>query len=458
MLECFYPYEYADSVFSIDYKKLYDQGFRGILFDIDNTLVHHGDDSTPEIDSLFSRIQSTGLKTILISNNDEARVKRFIKNIDTLYICDADKPNTAAYLKAVKMLDIRKKEALVIGDQMFIDILGANKSGLASILVKFIKLESETKIGKRRYLEYLVLEIWKHNKKYRNRLGDIYIEKAEENMPKRKQKKLFCEICPATYAISEAKEKCKRYIQDFLSKEKFAKTKIKKRLPNVVSSYSSELIKKGKGIDPKLQINKAINIKLASSKINGIIIHPGEVFSFWRTVGEGSKREGYRVGRVISGGKLVAGLGGGLCNLANTIHLLILHSPLEVVEFHSHSDALAPDHGERVPFSSGTSVSYNYIDYRFKNNTDQDVQLLVWCRDGKLWAELRSERQFPQYYEIFEEDHHFHKEGNKYYRISKIYRNVIDRATGKVTDKQLIRDNHSEVMFDYDEIPKELIR
>ena len=95
MLECFYPYEYADSVFSIDYKKLYDQGFRGILFDIDNTLVHHGDDSTPEIDSLFSRIQSTGLKTVLISNNDEARVKRFIKNIDTLYICDADKPNTA---------------------------------------------------------------------------------------------------------------------------------------------------------------------------------------------------------------------------------------------------------------------------------------------------------------------------------------------------------------------------
>ncbi|MGN1014469.1 MAG: YqeG family HAD IIIA-type phosphatase [Butyricicoccus sp.] len=175
MLKRFYPYEYADSVFSIDYQKLYDQGFRGILFDIDNTLVHHGDDSTPEIDSLFSQIQSIGLKTILISNNDEARVKRFIKNIDTLYICDADKPNTAAYLKAVKMLGIRKKEALVIGDQMFIDILGANKSGIASILVKFIKLESETKIGKRRYLEYLVLKIWKHNKKYRNRLGDIYI-------------------------------------------------------------------------------------------------------------------------------------------------------------------------------------------------------------------------------------------------------------------------------------------
>ena len=98
MLERFYPYEYADSVFSIDYKKLYNKGFRGLIFDIDNTLVHHGDDSVPEVDRLFEQIHQTGLQTILVSNNDEARVKRFVKNIDTLYICDAGKPDPAAYL------------------------------------------------------------------------------------------------------------------------------------------------------------------------------------------------------------------------------------------------------------------------------------------------------------------------------------------------------------------------
>ena len=103
----------------------------------------------------------------------------------------------------------------------------------------------------------------------------------------------------------------------------------------------------------------------------------------------------------------------------------MLHSPLTVTEFHSHSDALAPDHGKRVPFSSGTSVSYNYIDYRFKNNTDQNVQLLLWCENGKLCGELRSEREFPHYYEIIEENHHFHKEKEKFFRISQIYRNVI---------------------------------
>lgn len=458
MLECFYPYEYADSVFRIDYQILYEKGFRGILFDIDNTLVYHGDSSNPEVDTLFHKIQNIGLKTLLLTNNDEERVKRFIENIDTPYICNAGKPDTECYLNAVKMLGITKEEVIVIGDQIFTDILGANRSRMASILVKFIRKDSEIWIGKRRYLEFLILKFWKHNKKYYRRIGNIYLKRTEKYQKKNKQKKLFCEISPFTYAISREKEICKRHLRDFVSKVKFANTKQKEKLKNVVFTYSSELIKKGKDIDPVLQYNKAQNISLASAKINGIVIRPGEVFSFWKTVGKTTKRKGYRNGRIISGDKLVSGLGGGLCNLGNTIHLLVLHSPLTVIECHEHSDALVPEHGKRVPFSSGTSVSYNYIDFRFKNDTEQDVQILVWCKDGKLYGELRSEREFPYYYEIIEENHHFHKDRDKFFRISKIYRNVMERSSGAIADKQLIRDNCSEVMYDYNLIPKDLIR
>lgn len=458
MLKQYYPYAYADSVFAIDYQKIYDKGYRGILFDIDNTLVHHGDDSTPEIDALFQSIQKTGLRTLLLTNNDEERVKRFIKNIDTLYICDADKPDPKGYIKATEILGVKKEEVLMIGDQIFTDILGANKSGIASILVKFIKLDSEMRIGKRRYLEYLILEFWKHNRKYYKRLGNICREGTSHGRMKKKERRLFCEISPFTYFISREKEKWKRHIKDFLSRETFANTRQKEKLENIVSSYSCELIKKGDGIDPVLQHNKARNIRLASARINGIIIRPGEVFSFWKTVGKTTNRKGYRDGRIISGDKLMPGLGGGLCNLGNTIHLLVLHSPLTVIESHEHSDALAPEHGERVPFSSGTSVSYNYIDFRFKNNTDQDVQIFVWCKNGKLYGELRSRKEFPQRYEIVEENHHFHKEGDKFFRISKIYRNIIEKTSGEVIEKQLIRDNHSEVMYDYNLIPADLIR
>ena len=217
------------------------------------------------------------------------------------------------------------------------------------------------------------------------------------------------------------------------------------------------MIKRAPGVNLTHQLNKAVNIGLAAEKINGLIIRPGEVFSFWKTVGSPSAKNGYKEGRIIENEKLTVGIGGGLCNLGHTINLLVLHSPLEITEFHQHSDALAPDEGKRVPFNAGTSVCYNYIDYRFKNTTDQNIQLNVWCDGEILNAELRSELPFPDSYELIEENHHFKKEGTKFYRNSKIYRNVKDRNSGKVTAKELILDNHSEVMFDYDLIPKDLI-
>jgi HAD superfamily phosphatase (TIGR01668 family) len=173
MFSLLFPYEYVDSVFSIDYKKLLQKGYKGIIFDIDMTLVPHGADSTAEIDALFKSIHAAGLKTLLLTNNSEERVKRFIRNIDTLYLCDAQKPNPECYLKAVEMMGIRKNETLFIGDQIFIDIYGANKCGIANILVKYVTAEVETKIGIRRNLEKIILALYRITGVYQHRLGDI---------------------------------------------------------------------------------------------------------------------------------------------------------------------------------------------------------------------------------------------------------------------------------------------
>ena len=456
MLYMLYPSEYADSVFSLDYEKLWQQGYRGLIFDIDNTLVHHGEDSTEEIDELFREIHRIGFKTVLLSDNTKERILRFMRNIDSLYIDDAQKPAAAGYLKAVEMMGIDKKEALFIGDQVFRDIYGANRCGIDSVLVRYLRYDDEKKIGIRRRLEKIVLWFYRHNRSARHRLGDV-LKKEAAPMPA-KQRRLFCEMNPLFFKISTEKEILKRNIRDMRSGTVFAAGFNRQPLPNVVSSHRSDMIKRGPGIDPVLQTNKVKNIRLACRKMNGLIIHPGEEFSFWRLVGRVSKRNGYLDGRVIYKNRLIPGVGGGLCNLANTIHLLVLHSPLDVTEFHSHSDALAPDKGKRVPFSSGTSVSYNYIDYRFRNSTDQDIQLLLWCKGDELRAQLRSEAPFPWKFRLEEEDHHFAREGDKYYRISRIYKVKTDRATGKQLEKQLVLDNHSEVMFDPALIPPELIR
>ncbi len=268
----------------------------------------------------------------------------------------------------------------------------------------------------------------------------------------------FCEINPFFYRLSVRKGIIIRHLKNAASKVKFAKNQESEHLPHLVSSHSSNLIKRAPGIDLTMQLNKAVNIEIACKTMNGLIIKPGETFSFWGRVGNTTKRKGYKDGRVLVGDKLMSGIGGGLCNLSNTIHLLVLHSPLTVTEFHSHSDALAPDGEKRVPFSSGTSVSFNYIDYRFRNDTEADFQLLLWCKDEKLFAQLRSTEEPKADFELLEEDHHFKKEGEVFFRISKIYKLTKDKETGEILEKKLVRDNRSEVMFDYSLIPKEQIR
>ena len=178
MLRLFYPYEYVSSVFDIDYQKLYQQGYRAVMFDIDNTLVPHGKDSTPDVDALFDRIHQVGLQTFLLSNNSEERIQRCLRNIDSQYLFDAQKPKPANYLRAVQILGVKKEEVLFVGDQIFTDILGANLAGIDNILVAYIRRKDETKIGIRRNLEKIVLKCYSISKRYQHRLGAI--EKKEK--------------------------------------------------------------------------------------------------------------------------------------------------------------------------------------------------------------------------------------------------------------------------------------
>lgn len=175
MLERFYPWGYARSVFAIDYGKLYERGFRGLVFDVDNTLVHHGDPSTPEVDDLFRRVQALGFKTVLLSDNDAERLKGFTANIDAPFVADAGKPDPRGYEEALRLLGVPKHEAVVIGDQVFTDIRGANAAGLASILVHFIQVPGEARIGKKRYVEKALLAVWRRSKRWSRRLEGVEI-------------------------------------------------------------------------------------------------------------------------------------------------------------------------------------------------------------------------------------------------------------------------------------------
>ncbi len=161
ILKRFYPTECAKSVYEMDFEAYYKKGIRGIIFDIDNTLVPHGAPADEAVIALFDNIHSIGLKTCLISNNKEKRVKPFAQLVKSQYIFDAHKPSVKNYKKAVKIMGITETHTLFIGDQIFTDIYGANRAGITSILVNPIHAKEEIQIILKRYLEKIVLFFYK---------------------------------------------------------------------------------------------------------------------------------------------------------------------------------------------------------------------------------------------------------------------------------------------------------
>ncbi len=161
LFERFYPYAYEDSAYELDYEELYGQGFRGIIFDIDNTLVEHGRAADLRSVELFERLRNIGFKTCVISNNKEPRVASFANEVQTQYIYKAGKPAVKNYIKAMELMETDRQTTFFVGDQIFTDVWGANRTGIRTYLVKPIDVHEEIQIVLKRYLENIVLWFYK---------------------------------------------------------------------------------------------------------------------------------------------------------------------------------------------------------------------------------------------------------------------------------------------------------
>ena len=157
MLQTFYPSTECNSTYDIDFQRMYDLGYRGIIFDIDNTLVPHGAPADEKAIALFEKLREIGFQTLLLSNNKEPRVKSFCEQVGSDYIFKAGKPKKTGYEKAMEHMGTTKETTFFVGDQLFTDVWGAKRTGLYSVLVKPIHPKEEIQIVLKRYLERIVL-------------------------------------------------------------------------------------------------------------------------------------------------------------------------------------------------------------------------------------------------------------------------------------------------------------
>lgn len=233
-----------------------------------------------------------------------------------------------------------------------------------------------------------------------------------------------------------------------LDDKKYSSTKSTEKLSNRIKKHQSVLLKKLGDNNEQLQINKVTNLKIAASRLNGILIKPNETFSFCKLVGLPTKRKGYLLGMELSFGEAKAGIGGGICQLSNLIHWLVIHSPLTVIERYHHSFDPFPDDGRVLPFGSGATVFYNYLDYQFQNNTNHTFQINLWFSEKCLEGELRIDTELDYAYHVFEKDHAFLKIEGQFYRKNEIWREkILKFESGRVIDTELLTKNFARVTY-----------
>lgn len=160
-----YPSEYLNSTYDIDYEAMYESGYRGIIFDIDNTLVGHGAPQDARSLALLERLDKIGYKVAVVSNNREPRVSSFANEAGLFYVYKAAKPAGKGYKQATEIMDVDLDKVFCVGDQIFTDVWGANRAGLHNILVKPLGKDTEIQIVLKRVLEKIVLFFYQHRRK-----------------------------------------------------------------------------------------------------------------------------------------------------------------------------------------------------------------------------------------------------------------------------------------------------
>lgn len=272
------------------------------------------------------------------------------------------------------------------------------------------------------------------------------------------KRKLFCEISPLTYKISKYRWILKRNMENLHIKN-FALSK--NNIPLEYKIYSSaSLIRRTLGnVDMKLQENKAKNLEIACKKLNGTLIKPNEIFSFWKLVGAVTAKKGYLEGLTINSGKTCKDIGGGLCQLTNIIHWVVLHTDLEIIEHHHHDGIdMFPDYGRIIPFGTGTSIMYNYFDYRFKNNSQNTYQLFLHTDEKYLYAQIRCDNENKISYHISSLNEHFEEHNNEVFRVGKVIRQAVDKKTGNIIKTEVIKENFAKILYDKKYVEDKIIR
>lgn len=218
-------------------------------------------------------------------------------------------------------------------------------------------------------------------------------------------------------------------------------------LEHLCVDHHTPLLRQLKGVDMALQRNKVVNLRIATARLDGLLLRPGEVLSFWRLVGRPTAARGFLPGMTLHYGAVGAALGGGLCQMTNLIYWMTLHTGLTVIERHRHSYDVFPDSNRTQPFGSGATCAWPHLDLMIRNDTGHTYQLRVRVGEQELEGQWRSDAPMEHCFEILERDARMCSEPwGGFSRHNVLVRRSFD-AGGVWLGEEVVAENHALMMY-----------
>ena len=239
----------------------------------------------------------------------------------------------------------------------------------------------------------------------------------------------------------------KRYLLWCSPKYRWAKIRKEERLPCVQFSHATPLMRHLRGEEMVWQENKVTNLRLAVKRLDGLILYPGETFSYWKRIGKPTARKGYKEGMVLFLGQIGGDIGGGLCQLSNLIFWMTLHTPLTVTERYRHSHDVFPDANRTQPFGSGATCAYPHRDLMIRNDTDRPYQLCLRVGETHLEGAWRSTEPPALQFRVIEKDARIDQASwGGYIRHNQLWREVYG-LSGALLEEQYLCTNDAIMMY-----------
>lgn len=222
------------------------------------------------------------------------------------------------------------------------------------------------------------------------------------------------------------------------------------RFAHRVVALRSPLHRPSAAYGPQLAAGKAQNVRRVAELLDRVALGRGETLSYHQLVGWPSRLRGFALGPEMHGGRLVAGVGGGACQVSNMLYQLGLLAGLEVVERHRHGLDLFPDSGRTMPFGCGATVFYGLADLKLRNVSEVPLVFRFEVVGGELRGELRAPRDPGVLRTIEEREHRFFTEGGRRFRENRVVRETWSSA-GALLASEEVAHNLARVCYPCDE-------